>query len=1029
MGWARLVFFFSRVSVPMSLGIAVFVLGGTAPVAAQTGTQSRDDGARPRPATVTVAPFANITGDPTIDWLGVGIAETVAADLERFDGFSIVGRASLAAGPDGRRPDDDSTLEMAGRRGVSWLVAGGFQSLGDQLRITARIVDVDTGTTRATVKVDGRMDEVFALQDRIVVELAPGFVSLLGETPSPVASTSESEAVVLTGRQTPTTEGEGVRPDTQGALGPLGGGRSTRAAGRGGQLDPDVGTTRSAAELPEGLTSSSRGRRADGSAPAGDVTGRLGIGGAPARLAAAGEAGALTGRVNVRPSRTSTPPTVDGRLDDAVWQDAARITDFIQQQPLDGAPASEKSDVYIAYDSTNIYLAFHAHYEDPSIMRANRSDRDQAGRSDDVFSVYFDPFLDQQRAYVFSVNGYGVQDDSILGSRSGGGGFGGGGGRGGGGFGGVPRGDSSWDALFTSGGQIVADGFTAELAIPFKSLRYPSRSGDIPHTWGFQVVRRIRDKDETVVWSPVSRDVAGFLPQMGVLAGMSGLSTSRNLELQPTFTGVQFGSLNTDTGRVVDGDPKPEGGVNVKYGVTSNLTADFTVNPDFSQIESDRPQVEVNQRFALFFPELRPFFLEGSEIFRIPGPFTVVHTRTIVDPLYGAKLTGKAGNTTLGVLYTNDEAPGNIDDRSDPAFEKSAQTFVGRVRYDLYSESYIGAIMTDRQFLDGSSRLFGVDSNFRVGNTHTFAVRAMGTDHREQEGLDNKGYFYDVMLRKSGRNLSYTTATYGLSPDFKTDVGFVRRTDQRFSFGSINYQWWPQSWLISWGPSGRYSRNYSFDGVLQDEQTNVGLSFNFAKNISANADVSRDMERFEGVDFFKTRVNMFGRVNTSRLLSIGGGFNVGDQVYFDEANPFLGRDRNLFMFLTLRPVSRFQSQININTSRFTDSMGFFVPGVNEGSVDENGQVFDVKILRALSTYQFSDRLLFRNIAEINTFDQTLGLNFLLTYRVNSGTAFYIGYDDRYQQREQFDDHEIFPGSGYQQTNRAVFTKFQYLFRF
>ena len=119
-------------------------------------------------------------------------------------------------------------------------------------------------------------------------------------------------------------------------------------------------------------------------------------------------------------------------------------------------------------------------------------------------------FLDQQRAYVFSVNGYGVQDDSILGSRSGGGGFGGGGGRGGGGFGGVPRGDSSWDALFTSGGQIVADGFTAELAIPFKSLRYPSRSGDIPHTWGFQVVRRIRDKDETVVWSPVSRDVAAF---------------------------------------------------------------------------------------------------------------------------------------------------------------------------------------------------------------------------------------------------------------------------------------------------------------------------------------------------------------------------------------------------------------------------------------------------------------------------------------------------------------------------------------
>ena len=1039
MGWARVVFFLRRVSVPMALGIAVFVFvfGGTLAVAAQTGNQSGNDGATRSPATVVVAPFLNISGDPDIDWLGIGIAETVAADLERFEGLSTMGRVSLAAGPDGRRSNDDSLpREAASRRGASWLVTGGFQGLGDQLRITARIINVGTGATQATVKVDGRMDEVFALQDQIVAELAPGFAGLVGATPAPVVSIGERgerEATTSTGEQTRTVDGEGVRPATLGSPGPLGGaGAFNRTPGRRRQSDPDAGATRSVAELPEGLTSSSGGRRGDGSAPAGNVTGGLGIGGPPPRVGAAGEAGALTGRVNVRPSRTSTPPTVDGRLDDAVWQDAARITDFIQQEPLDGAPASERSDVYIAYDSANIYLAFHAHYEDPSIMRANRSDRDQAGRSDDVFSVYFDPFLDQQRAYVFSVNGYGVQDDSILGSRGGGGGFGGGGGgggRGGGSFGGVPRGDSSWDALFASGGQIVEDGFTAEMAIPFKSLRYPSRSGDIPHTWGFQVVRRIRDKDETIAWSPVSRDVAGFLPQMGVLAGMSGLSTSRNLEMQPTFTGVQFGSLNTDTGRVVDADPDPQAGVNVKYGVTSNLTADFTVNPDFSQIESDRPQVEVNQRFALFFPELRPFFLEGSEIFEIPGPFTVVHTRTIIDPLYGAKLTGKAGNTTVGVLYTNDEAPGNIDDTLDPAFEQSAQTFVGRVRYDLYSESYVGAIVTDRQFLDGHSRLVGVDSNFRVGNTHSFAVRAMGTDHQDQDRLKTNGYFYDVMFRKSGRNLSYTGATYGMSPDFKTDVGFVRRTDQRFAFGNVNYQWWPQSWVINWGPSVRYSRNYNFEGILDDEQANLGLSFDFARNIRVNGSVNRDLERFEGINFRKTRVGTFGNINTSRLISFGGGFDWGDQVYYDTANPFLGRESSARVFINLRPVSRFQSQINIETSRFSDPLGFFVPGVNEGSVDENGQVFDVKIVRALSTYQFSDRLLFRNIAEVNTFDQTLGLNFLLTYRVNSGTAFYVGYDDRYQQREQFDDREIFPGSGYQQTNRAVFTKFQYLFRF
>lgn len=964
-----------------------------------------------QPNSVMVVPFVNVSGEPDIQWLEIGIAETVLADLEQLQGLSVVRWAGLDGSLAGTAPlRDQLAVGTAREQGVSWLVAGGFQNLGEQLRITARIIDVATGTIRATVKVDGVLGDTFILQDKIIEGLAPEFVSIVQNIPSQAAANLDRrENAVASNGQTdlPQVDQEGL-DDTPNPF------RQSTSP------EPQPNESDEANPRPPG---GDRAARPSNSSSPPEPS--------PGNVTAAPRA--LTDRVNVSPSRTDAPPTIDGRLDDIVWQTAAKITNFVQSQPQDGAPASEASDVYIAYDSSNIYLAFHAHYEDPGIMRSNRSDRDQAGRSDDVFSVYFDPFSDQQRAYVFSVNGYGVQDDSILGSRSSGGGGGGGGRRGGGGFrgggGGVPRGDSSWDTLFTSGGQIVDDGFTAELAIPFKSLRYPARGTDTAHNWGFQIVRRIRDKDETVVWSPVSRDIAGFLPQMGVLSGMTGLSTSRNLEFLPTFTGVQFGTLNTETGRVVSGDPKPEGGINVKYGVTSNLTADFTLNPDFSQIESDRPQVEVNQRFALFFPELRPFFLEGAEIFNIPGPFTTVHTRTIVDPLYGAKLTGKAGNTTIGVLYTNDQAPGNVGDSLDPAFEQSSQTFVGRVRYDLYAESYIGAIVTDREFLNSHSRLAGVDSNFRVGDTHSLGIRAMATDHRDQEGSNKNGHFIDIFMRKNGRNLSYTAATYQLSPDFKTDVGFVRRTDQRFSFGNISYQWWPQNWLISWGPNARYSRNNNFEGVLEDEQRQVGLNFNFAKNIGANIDVTRELERFADVDYFKTRLNMFMRVNTSQLLSIGGGGNWGDQVYFDWNNPFLGRDNNVFMFINFRPVSRFQSQININTSRFTDPMGLFVPGVNEGSVDGNSEVFNVKILRAQSTYQFSERLLFRNIAEINTFDETLAFSFLLTYRVNSGTAFYFGYDDRYQQREQFNDHEIFPGAGYQQTNRAVFTKLQYLFRF
>ena len=358
------------------------------------------------------------------------------------------------------------------------------------------------------------------------------------------------------------------------------------------------------------------------------------------------------------------------------------------------------------------------------------------------------------------------------------------------------------------------------------------------------------------------------------------------------------------------------------------------------------------------------------------------------------------------------------------------------MRYDLYPESFIGAVVTDRQFLDGFSRLAGIDSNFRVGDTHSLGFRALRSDHLEEtdyldenDGLRTDGYLLDAGFRKRGRNLSYSLDGSALSPDFQTDVGFVRRNDMRLVNSSVQYQWWPQSWIISWGPEIRYGRNYDFDQVLEDENFRAQIDADFAKNVRYRFDVSQDMERYEGINFDKRRYGMNGNVNTLQVISFGGGFDWGDEIYFDAAHPFLGRDTALRMFINVRPVSRFASNINITTSRFTDPNGFFIPGLNEGERDESGEIFNVNIFRALSTYQFTDRLLFRNITEFNTYDQTLGLNFLFTYRVNSGTAFYIGYDDHYRQREQFDDQVNITSTGYQQTNRAIFTKFQYLFRY
>ena len=1007
---------FSGRAVGAMLAAGVAVAGGQALAQPSGGAETAPRLAAGAPPVVAVMPFVNVSGRPGDDWLGTGIAETVISGMQQSGGLAVMDRWTPgAAGPAaGAGGDESRAREEARAAGVSWLVAGGFQRVDDRLRIVARVVEVESGTVREIAKIDGRADELFALQDRIATEVLQGLSGRVRPArPARARPRAEARMAAAVARPDAGAARVAPRPGPASAVTGLGGGSGSAPA-----------------------PPPRRPGRRPGASAAGPSGGGAGFAPVPA-----GDAGVLAGRVTVRPRRTTTPPTVDGLLDDAVWSNAARITEFVQREPVDGAPASEDTDVFVAYDDTHLYLAFHAKYENPEILRASRVDRDRAGFSDDTISVYFDPFLDQQRAYVFQVNGYGVQGDSIV-SGGRGGGFSGGG------RGGVPRGDRSWDALYTSGGQPVADGFTAEMAIPFKSLRYPARPGNVPHTWGFQIVRQIRDKDETIVWSPVSRDIAGFLPQMGVLDGMTGLSTSRNLEVQPTFTAFRYGSYDEEAGRLIDGRPQPDVGANFKYGVTPNIIADFTLNPDFSQIESDRPQVEVNQRFALFYPELRPFFLEGAEIFQIQAPVTVVHTRTIVDPQYGAKLTGKAGKTTLGVLFADDEGASlGIDDRLDPAFGQSAQTFVGRVRYDLYSESYVGGIVTDREFLDRYSRLVGVDSNFRIGTTHQLGFRALGTDRRvagrgpdtiscapaavpDSDGSTTcDGYALDFGFRKRGRNLSYSIDSFALSPDFQTDVGFVRRTDQRETEARVDYLWWPQSWVISWGPEARYSRNYNFNRVLDNEDIRVGWAANFAKNIRYSFDLDQDMERYQGFDFDKRRYRMYGSIYTSRILSLSTGYDWGDEIYFDRANPFLGRESGFRTYINFRPVPRFATNLSIRTSRFTDPLGLFVAGLNRGERDEEGEVFNVNIFRALNTYQFTDRLALRNITEFNTYRGTVGLNLLATYRVNSGTAFYIGYDDHYRQYEVFDDQVNAIDRGYLHTNRAVFTKIQYLFRY
>jgi hypothetical protein len=784
--------------------------------------------------------------------------------------------------------------------------------------------------------------------------------------------------------------------------------------------------------------------------------GDLVLGADPAAAGSGVSVGVLAGRPTVSIVRATEPPDIDGRIDDAVWRTAARVTQFVQQRPLEGAPATEQTEVYVAYDSQNLYFAIHAHYSDPGLIRANRVDRDQTAR-DDTVRLYFDPFLDQQRAYVFSVNGYGVQSDSIMISGDTFGAFGSlapgvgpgattgphaaivNGPRGttagtgfwqrlmkriqpqnhtsGGARSGLP-GDASWDALFESSGRLVEDGWTAEIAIPFKSLRYPGRQPNEPHRWGLQIERTIDSKDESVVWAPISRNVMGMLRQMGVVEGMTNLSTSRNLEFLPTFTAIGAEAIERagDAHHQHDhGDGLAEGALNVKYGLTPNLVFDFTYNPDFSQIESDRPQIEVNQRFAVFYPELRPFFLEGQEIYQVEAPFplALVHTRTLVDPRFGAKLTGKVGRTSIGFMVADDEAPGKVDDPRSPLFDRSARVVLGRVRYDLYSESHIGAIVTDREFLDSYSRVGGLDGVFRLGANHRVSFSAISSDRQGVAGERATGTLVDFRLRKEGRHVVYDVRHNEIDPQFGSDLGFIQRTDQKQSFAQFSYRFWPETWLINWEPRLQYERNYDYAGVLQDERVAGRLNFQFANNIQIYTNLNRDMERYAGVDFWKTRYNVGWNMNTSRRFGFGGSIWHGDQIRFVD-NPFLGADRQVNLVMNVRPFSRLESEVNVNTLSFND-------------VRTDTEVLDVKIFRSRTTFQFTNRLLARNIIEYNTFDRTLGANVLLTYRVNAGTVFFIGYDDHYREGRRINEL-MYPTGSLLRENRAVFTKLQYLFR-
>ncbi len=432
------------------------------------------------------------------------------------------------------------------------------------------------------------------------------------------------------------------------------------------------------------------------------------------------------------------PPLIDGRLDDDVWKSAAVFKDFYQTDPGDNIPPSKPTEVLLGYDSKFLYIAFHA-FDEPDKVRATVAKRDDIF-NDDYVGVLLDTFNDQRRAYELFFNPFGVQADGIFNEGK--------------------DEDFSVDIVMESNGRLAEDGYVVEVAIPFKSLRYEAGKGVL---WGVHFQRVIkRFNDETDSWMPLSRDRTGLLNQAGHLTGLEGISTERTLEIIPSLTlsetGKRVATLSPfmpnadpallDPGRFVNEPVNLDPGLTLKYGFSPKVTLDFTLNPDFAQVEADQTVVTANQRFPIFFEEKRPFFLEGIDYFQTP--LQAVHTRTIIDPDYAVKLTGKLGRNTFGLLLGNDNAPGDFrgDERLDAKnfrfLDKNAYLGILRLKRDVGKESSIGLIATTYSFIEKHNLLGGVDGQFRLNPNNRLFVSIAGH------------YFAALLLRPgaSASNLS-----------------------------------------------------------------------------------------------------------------------------------------------------------------------------------------------------------------------------------------------------------------------------------
>jgi hypothetical protein len=719
----------------------------------------------------------------------------------------------------------------------------------------------------------------------------------------------------------------------------------------------------------------------------------------------------------------NTEIKIDGDLNESVWKKIRHLDNFSEFNPGDNIKPEVETEAMMFYDNDNLYIAFICYDNDMSKLRKTLCERDKI-YSDDFISINIDTYNESRDAYELIVNPYGIQGDLSWNVQNGE--------------------DDTYDYIWYSAAKVYANKWTVEVAIPFKSLRFPDKN---IQTWQFHLIRcRPRENRYQYTYIPLSRDDPFFFTKACKLNGIKDIKGGKNIEILPYAISTQSGSIsdyNNANSEFKNEKIKGDFGFNLKYGITSNVTADFAYNPDFSQIESDAGVITVNNPVAFSFTEKRPFFLEGASIFI--SPLFVVYTRSINNPEYAFRLTGKIGKTEFGVLSAYDKrTPFIIPFTQGSDFiqtDRKSLTNIFRVKQTLKNESYIGFMMTDRQVnkkgdeffnVDGNNRTFGVDGKFTFKDVYSLDFQFMKyiTKEINYPEYDNSATFDNgrhtcaldgeyftgmqnyVKLSRSARHWNFFLSYRDVAPTGRREVGYMSVNDYREIATDQNYMFYPDSKVLLRIQPEIYSYIWtSYDGIPRTQFLQPSLYMQFVKQINVYMGIlAVNNERYNNIFFDGARRAFINfNINTLKTITLGGYFEIGKYI-IKSSDPTMGYGVTLNLWSTFKPFGNLVMQNNYSYYE-----------LEKGYLGE--KIYAGYILRNTSSYNLNKDITLRLICEYNTFSGSFYVNPLASYKPNPFTIFYFGFTDMYN------DTEIPNGlPKYILTDRQFFLKMQYLFR-